>query len=68
MDRPNSEMEALVEAALAMDNRLAAVAYLAKQGVPDRVIARLLSARAERSKRRLVAKWKLVERKPPATR
>lgn len=52
MDRPNSEMAAAVAKALAMANKLDAVTYLAEHRVPDRVIARLLSERAESGERR----------------
>jgi len=52
MDRPSSEMAAAVARALAMANKLDAVTYLAEHRVPDRVIARLLSERAESGERR----------------
>lgn len=52
MDRPNFSMAAIVDRGLAMDNRQDAVAYLAQQHVPDRVIARVLSERAALVERR----------------
>lgn len=52
MDRPNTELAAVVETALRMEHKPEAVAYLVQHQVADRVIARLLSERAEVSQRR----------------
>lgn len=52
MDRPNTELAAIVDSALRMQHKAEAVAYLVQHQVADRVIARLLSERAEASQRR----------------
>jgi hypothetical protein len=46
MDRPNTTMAAVIDAGLRMNDKQAALAYFVKNSVPERVIARVLSAPA----------------------
>lgn len=49
MNRPNTEMAAIVDTGLAMACSSDAVAYIAQHRAPYRMIAGLLSARANRA-------------------
>jgi hypothetical protein len=52
MDRPNTELAAAVEVALAMPHRADGVKHLLELRVPDATIARVLCERTDRNKRR----------------
>jgi hypothetical protein len=59
MDCPNEQMAALVQSSLFMSNSPEAIAFLVRQQVPDRVIARLFCKAATPTDRRRASNTEL---------